>query len=110
MERTEAFAQVRRNQPPLRTQTVVAFNREVRQLLGDEARFFTAVGTSLDVHQGIDGFFEFNGVVVTIDVTMNPDKETWKADRIVHPEDLEDIPHLVGRIVKQMQIKLSGRV
>ena len=41
-----------------------------------ELRFFSAIGSPLDVYHGIDGWFEFRGRVVTFDLTAN----TAKAD------------------------------
>ncbi len=45
-----------------------------------EVSFYTAVGTPLDRYHGIDGWFEYRGNIVTIDITTNPNKETYKAD------------------------------
>jgi len=50
-------------------------------------QFFTAVESPLDYYHGVDGWFEFSGKVVTIDVTLNPKKELPKADIIILGED-----------------------
>mgnify|MGYP001559351445 CR=1 FL=1 len=52
-------------------------------------KFFTAVGSPLDHYHGIDAFFkvEWNGknFVVTLDVTMNPNKgDNYKADVVFY--------------------------
>ena len=52
-------------------------------------KFFTAVGSSLDFYHGIDAFFKIEQagkeIVVTLDVTMNPNKgENYKADVVFY--------------------------
>lgn len=59
----------------------------------------------MDVFHGVDGFFEFHGIVVTIDVTTNPNKDSGKADVIVHPDDLENLSTLAGRIAREFITK-----
>ncbi len=54
----------------------------------DRIKFYSALGTPLDVFHGVDAWIEFipeNGVPrrVTIDVTLDPSKETHKADVII---------------------------
>lgn len=65
----------------------------------DRIRFYSAVGTPLDVFHGIDGWIEFfpdDGFprMVTLDVTMDPGKVEHKADVIVQgmsdPSEDED--------------------
>lgn len=43
-------------------------------------KFFTAVGTPLDVYHGVDAFFEQDGAVVTIDVSLRDKEGVQKAD------------------------------
>lgn len=55
----------------------------------DNLRFYSALGTPLDVFHGVDGWIEFRPEggsprVVTIDVTLDPAKLEHKADVIVH--------------------------
>ncbi len=100
------FADVRKHQPSKKTDMVVAIEREFARR-GLSVQFYTAVGTALDVHQGVDGFFEFNGVVVTIDLTMNPEKVIAKADFVVQKSDLENIPQLAGWIAQRFIQKLE---
>ncbi len=58
-------------------------------------RMYTAVGSSLDTHQGIDAFVEWicpNGEVrrVTLDATLKSIKDTYKADILFSfPEELK---------------------
>lgn len=42
-------------------------------------RFFTAVGTPLDIYHGVDAFFEQGGRIATVDVSLR-EKEYGKAD------------------------------
>lgn len=39
-----------------------------------QVALYTAIGSPLDRWHGVDGFFEFKGEVVTIDVTTDPRK------------------------------------
>ena len=75
------------------------FSKELRQAvieeLGletteemDRVRFYSAVGTPADRFHGVDGWIEYDTpdgrrLVVTVDVTKNPNKESWKADVII---------------------------
>lgn len=54
-----------------------------------ELRFYTAVGSPLDYFHGVDGFFEYRGKIVTIDVTVDPGKLTAKADLVVNVSDTQ---------------------
>src|SRR6185369_4444565 len=56
-----------------------------------ELKLYTAVGSPLDFWHGIDGFFEFRGHVLTIDLTVNSHKDSGKANMIVHPDDLDHL-------------------
>ena len=61
----------------------------------DQVRIFTAVGSPLDHYHSVDGWFEFEGLVVTFDVTLNPNKRHYRADVTVvmeHPEEDFTIP------------------
>jgi hypothetical protein len=64
------------------------------------------VRSALDVFHGVDGFFEFRGVVVTIDVTINPNKVCGKADLVVSGDDFEDLPALAARIAREFATKI----
>lgn len=108
MDHHAAVALVKKNQPAKKTQTVVAIEREFARH-GLPVRFYTAVGSALDIHEGTDGFFEFAGAVVTIDVTLNPKKEIAKADLVVQKSDLDNIPQLVGWIARKLTQKMEAR-
>ena len=54
-----------------------------------ELRFYPAIGSSFDIHHGVDCFFVLNNKVVTIDLTLNSNKDSYKADVIVTPDMLE---------------------
>lgn len=56
-----------------------------------ELKLYGAVGTPLDIFHGVDGFFEYNGEIFTIDLTLNQHKDSYKADIVINPEtsDLE---------------------
>ena len=50
-------------------------------------RLFCAIGSSLDTHHGIDGFFEHCGVIATVDLTANREKLESKAQVIFRKEE-----------------------
>ncbi|MBI5369797.1 hypothetical protein HZA85_01205 [Candidatus Uhrbacteria bacterium] len=54
----------------------------------ERVTFYTAVGTPADVYHGVDGWIEYQTpdgkrLIVTLDVTKNPNKDEWKADVII---------------------------
>ncbi len=50
-------------------------------LSAENLHFYSAVGSPLDLFHGVDAWFELdNGKRVTIDLTMNPNKDEYKAD------------------------------
>jgi len=68
--------------------------------------FYSALGTPLDRFHGVDCWFEVGGRVVTIDLTTDPSKERYKADVVLHPEDLEDGGKAVAEHISAL---LGGR-
>ena len=105
----EAVELVRKSQPRHKTPVATRLEVEVGRQLGGVVKFFTAVHSAMDVFHGTDGFFEYCGVVVTIDVTTNPHKDCGKADMIVHQGDLENLSTLAGRIARELNSKLLRR-
>lgn len=75
-------------------------------------KFYNAVDTPMDYFHGVDCFFEFDGEIVTIDLTVNPHKREYKADLIVHPDDLEEkkIRNLAYFISNLLQKKCRGGI
>ena len=112
MRWNDAAAEVRKSQPRAMTPTASKLQSELRKKLpGIDIRFYTAVGSTLDRMHSVDGFFEFEGKVsVTLDLTMNPDKDCCKADVLVCESDLADLPALAYRVARELQTKLSRRV
>jgi hypothetical protein len=56
--------------------------------LGEKLRIFVSVGTRLDLHFGTDCFFELNGSVVTVDLTISNKKNDIKANILIRPVDI----------------------
>ena len=56
----------------------------------EELKLFTALGTPLDYFHGVDAWFEFRGSVLTVDVTTNRHKDEYKADMVIHLDDLDE--------------------
>lgn len=80
----EALEYVKNNQPSLQERPKIAtmLRRKVADLCSDESlpvKFYTAVGTPLDIYHGVDAFFEQGSKIVTVDISMR-EKETTKAD------------------------------
>jgi len=46
-------------------------------------RFYTAIGSPLDILHGVDGVFELGDNIVTVDLTLDPNKVIAKADVII---------------------------
>ena len=72
----------------------------------DELKLYNALNTPMDYFHGVDCFFEFLGEIVTIDLTINPEKIFYKADLVVHPDDLEEegiknIAYLISHIFQK---------
>ena len=71
------------------------FNQAVKaemQALGmqvDALGLFSAVGSPLDRH-GVDGFFSFHGIMVTVDCTINPHKDTTDSCVLVTGADADN--------------------
>lgn len=83
----------------------------------DRVRFFSAVGTPLDVFHGIDGWIEFvpdQGPprIVTLDATLNPGKEEHKADIIIQevPDPTEDEKKFLGLVYDTYAPQVSERL
>ncbi len=56
----------------------------------DSLRIYTAVGSPLDHFHRIDGFFSFEGIIVTLDLTVNRHKDMTRAKVLVTGEDAAD--------------------
>jgi hypothetical protein len=82
-------------------------------------RFFTAISSHLDIWHGVDAFFELDSkekkIIVTLDVTSNPNKDSCKADvlveipsegldpkedRIEYMEKIEEVADKVVSLIK----------
>lgn len=60
----------------------------VSMRLGGKVKLYTAVSTPLDIFHGVDGFFESEGHVVTLDLTLNDSKDGGGADVIFNPNKM----------------------
>jgi hypothetical protein len=58
---------------------------KMREMGFDSSRLqlYTAVGSALDVFHKIDGFFVFEGTIVTLDTTTNPHKDCAPRARVL---------------------------
>jgi hypothetical protein len=102
----EAMDLVRMHQPWLPTAPSQFLPRQlhaaVAKALGVDTQkiaLYTAVGSPLDRFHSVDGFVEFEGSVVTIDVTINRHKDAYRADVILSEDDVENnFTTVAGRI------------
>lgn len=65
----------------------VASELRNRGLNPAQLKVYSAVGSTLDRYHGVDGFFAFQGIVVTVDCTISPHKDETKARVLVTAED-----------------------
>jgi len=92
----------------------------------ERLRFYTAIDTVLDRFHGVDGFMEFDldggeTIVITLDVTTNPNKLDYKADviilipsegvdRKVDPEEYEEaLQKAIQDVLGMLKSKIQGR-
>lgn len=82
-----AITWVKDHQPALQFRPKIA--SDLRKMVaercsdkGTPVKFFTAIGTPLDVYHGVDAFIEQGSRMVTIDISMQR-KETTKADVLI---------------------------
>lgn len=83
----EAKRFARDNQPKVMCNHACRFRQAVASVMSvelEKVSIFTAVGTPLDKFHSIDGWFEFDGLTVTFDVTLSTHKVRYKADVVVH--------------------------
>jgi len=106
-----ALELVKKFQPSDPTNPQKPFARELRIALQDilkletpedydRVKFYTAVGTPLDIFHGVDAFVEFEKenpetkkvdvYRATFDFTTNPQKQGYKSDIVVQEKDLPD--------------------
>ena len=77
----------------------------------NELKFYSALHSPLDKYFGIDAFFEINGALFTLDLSINPHKDVAKADIVVTEKDLHDekeLDNLSQTIARYLQ-KRSGQ-
>lgn len=75
----------KRCQPKATRPRVISLETFISSTLSRPVKFYTAVGTPMDFFHGVDGFFECDGVQVTLDLTLNPHKTSHKADIVFNP-------------------------
>ncbi len=88
-----------------------ALKRGIVKRLGvlyHEVKFYSAVGSSLDVFHGIDAFVEYRGKIVTMDVTMNSQKDAYKADFLITKDVYEAGPSSWEELAKDMANRLRA--
>lgn len=73
-------------------------------------KLLTAVGSPLDWHYGIDGLFVFEGIMITLDCTINPYKDAAPRARVlVTGEDAvlgyPVASHYVAKLVTQAHLE-----
>ena len=108
----EALEYVKNHQPSLEKRPKVAtvLRQKVAELCSDESlpvKFYTAVGTPLDIYHGVDAFFEQGSKIVTLDVSMR-EKETTKADVLLVASMDEDGRVLIdAREMQQVAEKIA---
>lgn len=105
----QAIELVRKNQPRAKTQAARFLEVELRKEFGLAVSYFTAVRSTLDRVHKVDAFVEYRGIVVTIDFTTDPNKDTCKADLLMTEEDVANMTVFVGRVARELKSRLSRR-
>jgi hypothetical protein len=83
--RAVEFVKERQPNPLERSKEIKELRSRIAELCLDTrtpVRFYTAVGTPLDLYHGVDAFFEQGGRIATVDVSLR-EKEIAKADVIL---------------------------
>ena len=121
MKFNEALEEVKQNQPyspnhP--TGEAAVFHEAVALAMGirpEDLELYTAIGSTLDRFHGIDGFFSFDGIIVTLDITANMSKDEYKARVIVTIKDAENgykqaAEEIAGWFTKSQHLDWKGVV
>lgn len=105
----KAVWQVRKNQPWNTFCPEILFLRTVLDKLKKELRisaeFYTAVGTALDVYHGVDGYFYFRGIMVTVDASLR-NKNAFRTDLLLGEEDTQDPSGFAHRVADSFREKM----
>lgn len=106
-------------EPQIDNKTMANLHTFVAESLGledyDELKLCTTLHTPADTLYGIDGFFEWKGIVFSIDVTVNQSKidngvALEKADWVLalnNPEDEQELEDQAKRIARSMKLKIE---
>lgn len=124
MSYRDAIDRVKQQQPDILKRSPIV--TQLRNMVAENChnkglpvKFFTAVGTPLDIYHGVDGFFEQGNTIVTVDVSMK-DKETYKADvllqvgldtegnLVVDQKEMQKIAHDIAHILNSGSQKLAA--
>ena len=122
MSYKDAVSHAKKNQPSEFKPETQKFANGIYEALkhqglpeGVPVKFYTAVGTPLDIYHGTDALFEIAGQDITIDVTINPEKVEAKADVVVQLafNDEGGIDYGEGGfeyVAKEIMIKLTSKL
>jgi hypothetical protein len=73
----------------------------------ESLKLYTALNTPLDYYHGVDCFFEFNGEVVTIDLTLNLNKPDVKADVRIDDQIIDDDKNIRENYMKELAREIA---
>jgi hypothetical protein len=71
-----------------------------------EVKLYTALHSALDQFHGVDCFIEYQGRYATIDLTINPYKDSYKADFVLQESDIYNNEGKVNQ--KTLRIKAQA--
>lgn len=111
---------VKANQPrrwnPSRPPTISAnvLQYLVAEALGlsedrDQVKLYTALRSPLDRFHGVDCFVEYNNKIATIDLTVNPHKDSYKADFVLSENDTYDEEGKINRSALRLKAQAIAR-
>ena len=100
----QASLELAKQHQPKKSRHAVALQAAISREVGGDVKFFTTVGTPMDKYHGTDAIFEFDGHVVTLDLTLNSAKDSHKADIVFNPNE-DDWIVLVNLVAAEFATK-----
>jgi hypothetical protein len=72
---------------------------------GDLLKLYLTIALPADYYHGTDAFFDFHGSTVTIDITLNEQKQFFKADFLIKASDVT-----FQRSLKRIAYQIAGEL
>ena len=90
------------------------FHASVCEEMGEEdysqVRMYPCIGTSMDFYHGVDFVMRYRNNIVTFDMTLNPDKEEYKADIVFNPSNAVSMEFAITQAARMLNPQTTGYV